>query len=95
MRGREGRGWAKPKPLAIVWEPLVKVTVGKVEVVVIEEKRYLLPDMWSEVPESRIQGPREDVWVRQVEALPVEWMFLICYISSCKLINLFLFFMWL
>ena len=70
MRGREGRGRAKPIPLAIVWEPLAKVTVGKSEVVVIEEKRSLLPDRWSDAPESRIQGPREDVWVRQAEALP-------------------------
>ena len=58
-------------PLATVWEPLDKVTVGKAEVVVIEEKKSLLLDMWSEAPESRIQGPREDVWVRQVEVLPI------------------------
>ena len=45
MRGREGRGCAKPIPLATVWEPLVKVIVGKVGVVVREEKRSLLPDM--------------------------------------------------
>ena len=45
MRGRERRGCAKPMPLAIVWEPLAKVTVGKAEVVVIEEKRSLLPNM--------------------------------------------------
>ena len=57
--------------LAIVWEPLTKVTVGKAEVVVIEEKKFLLPDMWSKAPESRIQGPREDVWLRQAEVLPV------------------------
>ena len=58
-------------PLATVWEPLAKVTIGKAEVVVIEEKKSLLPDMWSEAPESRIQGPREDVWVRQAETLPI------------------------
>ena len=69
MRGREGRGRAKPIPLATVWEPLAKVTVGKSEVVVIEKKRSLLLDRWSDAPESRIQGPREDVWVRQAEAL--------------------------
>ena len=45
MRGREGRGCTKPIPLATVWEPLAKVTVGKVEVVVREEKRSLLLDM--------------------------------------------------
>ena len=26
--------------------------------------------MWSDAPESRIQRPREEVWVRQAEALP-------------------------
>ena len=45
MRGREGRGCAKPIPLATVCEPLAKVTVGKLEVVVREEKKYLLLDM--------------------------------------------------
>ena len=45
MRGREGRGCVKPIPLATVSEPLAKVTVGKVGVVVREEKISLLPDM--------------------------------------------------
>ena len=45
MRGREGRGRAKPIPLAIVWELLAKVTVGKAEVVVIKEKECLLPEI--------------------------------------------------
>ena len=57
--------------LATVWEPLAKVTVGKAEVVVIEEKKSLLPDMRSEAPEFRIQGLREELWVRQVETLLV------------------------
>ena len=42
-KGRERM--SQPIPLAIVWEPLAKVTVGKVEVVVIEEKRCLLPEI--------------------------------------------------
>ena len=34
---------SETKTLAIVWEPLAKVTIGKAEIVVIEEQRCLLP----------------------------------------------------
>ena len=39
----EGRGQAELMPLAMVWEPLAKVIVGKGDGKVREEKKSLLP----------------------------------------------------
>ena len=57
VRGREGRGCAKPMPLATVSEPLAKVTVGKAEVVVIEEKDpyYHIYNQKHQNLESKVQ----------------------------------------
>ena len=42
---RKGEDERNQNLLAIVWEPSAKVTIGKAKVVVIEEKKSLLPDM--------------------------------------------------
>ena len=39
----EGRRLAEPIPLAMVCDPLAKVIIVKGDVIVREEKRYLLP----------------------------------------------------
>ena len=65
----ERRGLAEPIPLAMVCDPLAKVIMGKGDIIVREEKRSLLPEIWSKALESRIQGP--DECERQAEALPV------------------------
>ena len=53
----------------MVSDPLVKVIMGKGDVIVRKENRSLLPERCSEDRESRIYGP--DECEKQVEALPV------------------------
>ena len=41
----EGRGLVEPIPLAMVCDPLVKVIIGKDDIIVREEKKFLLPEI--------------------------------------------------
>lgn len=68
VRGKKGRKQIKLMPLAIFWESSAKVMMGKEEIKVREEKRFLLPKIWLEAPKSRIQDPdkcvrREKTWL--------------------------------
>lgn len=62
---------AKLVPSVVVLEPLAKVTIGKVYILVKELNRFFLkPEIWSEALKYRIQTPLKVDWVKQVVKLP-------------------------
>lgn len=67
--GMEGRRRISPTPVMIVLDPLARVAVEEVKGGIREEKRFLLPKMWSEALESSIQKVSDDC-VRQAKELP-------------------------
>lgn len=45
-----------PNPFTIVFDPLAKVTLERIEGVVRVERVFLLPEIWSEAPKPRIHS---------------------------------------